>query len=50
MSLKVSEKKAISDPASKKDRIKSMKTKKINMLVAAGVIANKGEKKMPANS
>lgn len=39
ISLNVREKKAISDPASKKDNMKRMTTKKISMVVAAGVIA-----------
>ena len=41
ISLYVSEKKAISDPASKKDSMKSITTKNISTVVAAGVIARK---------
>jgi hypothetical protein len=47
--LKVREKKAISDPASKKDSIKSSTTKKMSTVAAAGVIAKKGEVKISAN-
>ena len=49
ISLKVREKKAISDPASKKDSIKSSTTKKMSTVAAAGVIAKKGEVKISAN-
>jgi hypothetical protein len=49
MSLNVREKKAISDPASKKDNIKSSTTKKISTVAAAGVIAKKGNEKISVN-
>jgi hypothetical protein len=39
--LYVREKKAISDPASKKDNMKSIMTRNIRIVVAAGVIARK---------
>ena len=41
MSLKVREKKAISEPASKKDNMKSITTINISTVVAAGVIAKR---------
>jgi hypothetical protein len=37
----VREKKAISDPASKKDNMKRIMTKNISIVVAAGVIAKR---------
>jgi hypothetical protein len=39
MSLNVREKKAISEPASKKDNIKRITTRNMSTVVAAGVIA-----------
>ena len=41
ISLNVREKKAISEPASKKDRMKSITTINISTVVAAGVIAKR---------
>jgi hypothetical protein len=41
MSLKVSEKNAISDPASKNDSIKRMTTKNMSTVIAAGAIAKR---------
>lgn len=49
ISLNVREKKAISEPASKKDNIKSSTTKKISTVAAAGVIAKKGNEKISIN-
>jgi hypothetical protein len=45
MSLKVSEKKATSDPASKKETENNSTAKKISMILAAGVIASNVEVK-----
>lgn len=50
ISLNVREKKAISDPANRKDKIKSMNTKKISTLAAAGVIAKSEMVKISVNS
>jgi hypothetical protein len=49
ISLWVREKKAISDPASRKDNIKSRTTRKISTVAAAGVIAKKRGVKIVAN-
>jgi hypothetical protein len=46
-SFKVSEKKAISEPASKKDNKKRITTKKIRIVVAAVVIARRLKFKRP---
>jgi len=43
--LNVSEKKATSEPASKNESEKRKNTRKISMVVAAGVIASKGNEK-----
>jgi hypothetical protein len=48
--LKVSEKKATSEPASKNDTEKSITIRKISIVIAGGVIANKGKEKKSERS
>jgi hypothetical protein len=49
MSLEVNEKKATSLPATKKERIRSIKITKMSIVVAAGVIAKSVSRKFPGS-